>query len=558
MKLRAALIVVAVMLLGLAAWSQDHPKVEISIDYSYLHYAAIDYTFHGTQIGRTYNLEGGGGSVVWDFSRFFAFKAELQGYGSETRSVVIPPGNPYLPAGGSANVNGDLFTYLFGPQVGRRYGVFRPYAHALVGGAHSNVYGNAYNFLTFTQAGASPSNNAFAANVGVGLDIAVGQRFAIRPFEISYLYTNFSNKLSNNQNSWRYLGGVVFNFGGKPPVPPSAVCSASPASITVGEPVTVTATGSNFNPKHTLTYLWTISGGKLSSTNTQTATVDTTGMSDGTHTADATITDPKGPKNANVAHCGANFNVNVPHNPPQVTCSANPTTVQPGESSTITASATSPDKVQISSYAYTASAGTVTGSGESATLSTTPDMGGQTVNVTVTATDARGLTGTCTARVAVAAPPTISCVNIEDWGECTFEKDPKRPWRVDNDCKDTLDKLALRLQQTPNGKLKVVGYTDEKEVVSEQTIGAQRAVNVKFYMTQDELGPKADATRIEPRQGGTKGKATHFYFVPEGSLCSGQVVEGTPVDENAIQGQSRSAAGHGKKAKKAAAPPPAQ
>jgi hypothetical protein len=149
----------------------------------------------------------------------------------------------------------------------------------------------------------------------------------------------------------------------------------------------------------------------------------------------------------------------------------------------------------------------------------------------------------------------VKCINIEDWGECTFEKDPKRPWRVDNDCKDVLDKLALRLQQNPNGKLSVVGYTDEKEVVSEQTIGAQRAVNVKYYMVQDDLGPKADGSRIEPRQAGTKGKATHFYFVPEGSLCQGQVVEGTTVDESAVKGQSRSAAPAKKKAKKAAAPP---
>jgi hypothetical protein len=276
-------------------------------------------------------------------------------------------------------------------------------------------------------------------------------------------------------------------------------------------------------------------------------------MSDGTHTANATITDPKGPKNANVANCGANFNVNVPHNPPQVTCSANPTSIKPGESSTITASASSPDKgVEISSYAYSASAGTISGTGQTATLSTTPDTGGRTINVTVTATDSRGLTGSCTTAVAVAAP-VISCVNIEDWGECTFEKDPRRPWRVDNDCKDTLDKLALRLQQAPNGKLAVVGYTDEKEVVSEQTLGSQRAVNVKYYLTTDG-STKIDPSRIEPRQGGSKGKATHFYFVADGTLCSGQVVEGTPVDESAVPGRSRSAAGHAKKAKKAVAP----
>jgi hypothetical protein len=140
---------------------------------------------------------------------------------------------------------------------------------------------------------------------------------------------------------------------------------------------------------------------------------------------------------------------------------------------------------------------------------------------------------------------------VEDWGECTFEKDPKRPWRVDNDCKDVLDKLALRIQQMPNGKVAVVGFKDQTEVVNEETIGSQRAVNVKYYMTTDELGPKVDPSRIEPRKGGTKGKTAHFYFVPQGVTFTQE--ESVTVDETAVQGQSRSAAP--KKAKKASTPP---
>ena len=129
---------------------------------------------------------------------------------------------------------------------------------------------------------------------------------------------------------------------------------------------------------------------------------------------------------------------------------------------------------------------------------------------------------------------------------------------MDNDCKDTLDKLSLRLQQMPNGKLDIVGYTDESESVDVQTLGAQRSVNVKYYLVTD--GPnKADASRVTPRQGGAKGKASHFYFVPEGNLCGGQLEEGTMVDETAVQGQSRMAPAPKKKAKRAAdTQPPAQ
>jgi len=549
MRIRFGVYVLGASLLtAMSLVAQDYPKIEVPIGFSF-----VNVHPNLTPI-TSFNIFGGGGQFDYNIGPVIGIKADFMGYtqGNGLKTRLTNQGYTIF-----GDVQGNLFTYMFGPQFKKHSGNWQPFAEGLFGAAHSNIFASIANTITGV-ASTSSNNNAFAMAFGGGLDYKLGRNVQIRFAEVDYLYTRFGvngTKYTGSQNNFRYVGGLNFTFGGAPPVPPTASCSATPASVTVGETVTVTATGANFNPKHTLSYLWELTGGKLSSTNTQTATVDTTGMSEGTHTANATITDPKGPKNANVANCGANFNVNVPHNPPRVTCSANPTSVQPGQSSTITASAISPDKVQISSFAYTSSAGTVSGSGESATLNTTSDTAGQTVNVTVTATDARGLTGTCTTSVAVAAPPTISCVNIEDWGEFTFEKDPRRPWRVDNDCKDTLDKLALRLQQMPNGKLLVVGYTDEQEVVSKQTIGAQRSVNVKYYMVQDELGPKVDGSRIEPRQGGTKGKATHFYFVPEGGLCQGQVVEGTPVDENVVKGQSRKTAPAKKKASKAAAPP---
>lgn len=559
MKPKIAFFLAAVILPGLA-WSQEAPKMEVSIDYSFAHFQAVGYKSANYFFGQYWNLNGGGGSFTYNFAKWVGIRGDLQVYADTSRTVVLPPGNPYLFLGGSAPVSGNLFTYMGGPQVGIRHGVFRPYAVGLVGGAYTGLYSNAISALNLTNVTGSQSKNAFAAEAGVGLDLAVHEgRFAIRPFEITYLYTNFSSvvNLTENQNSWRYKGGFVVNLGGRPALPLSATCAANPASVQVGEPVTVTATGTNFNPKHTLTYAWELSGGKLSNADQQTATIDTTGMSEGTHTANATITDRKGPKNHNVTNCGANFNVNVPHNPPQVTCSANPTSVQAGQSSTITASATSPDKSEITGYTYSASGGTVSGTGTTATLDTSSQPPG-TITVTVTATDARGLQGTCTASVEVAAPPpppAPACVNIEDWGQCTFEKNPRKPARVDNDCKDTLDKIALRLQQQTTGTLDIIGSTNDKEATAKPTIGAQRAVNSKYYLTTD--GPtKSDPGRIHPRQGGTEGQVVHFFFVPEGNLCSGQTEQGTPVDESTVKGQSRSAAAPRRhKASPAAAPP---
>jgi hypothetical protein len=341
----------------------------------------------------------------------------------------------------------------------------------------------------------------------------------------------------------------VFNLGNYYTAPVSAACSANPTTpVFAGEPVTVTAAGTNFIVKHTIAYAWTATGGKLATPTTATSSIDTTGLAPGTYTANATISDAKAKTNGS-ASCSTSFTVK-PFNPPTLTCSASPTTVKSGETATVTASASSPDGATITSYAYTASAGKVNGNGTSATLDTT-GLPGSTVSVTVTATDSHGLTATCNASVGVVEE--IKCVSIEDWGECTFEKNPKKPWRVDNDCKDVLDKLSLRLQQMPSGKVEVVGYTDQTETVDVQTLGAQRSVNVKYYLTTD--GPtKSDASRIEPRDGGSKSKATHFFYLPDGALCAGQAVEGTPVDESKVQGQSRTAPAPSKKHKKA---PPA-
>ena len=507
----------AVCLLGSFAAAQVtvQPKGEIYAGYSW-------YNPNGyVDFGKVPSIPGG-----FDFSGTY-YLPQAHNLG------IVVDGSDHFHSS-EANVGFGLF----GLQYKWHNGQFEPFARALVGFDHISP-----QLLR--------SEWRAAIGGGGGFDLVLTQAFAIRIAQADYIYTTYNPQIftarSTTWNSVRLSAGMVFSLGNYYNPPLSAACTATPTTpVFPGEPVSVTTTGTNFNPKHTVTYAWTATGGKLATPSAATSSIDTTGLAPGSYTANATITDPK-LKTSGSASCSTSFTIK-PWNPPTVSCSANPTTVKSGESSTITANATSPDGASITSYAYSASAGTVTGSGTTATLSTT-GLPGSTVTVTVTATDSHGLTGSCTTQVGVIEE--IKCVSIEDWGECTFEKNPKKPWRVDNDCKDTLDKLALRLQQMPSGKLEIVGYTDEKEVVSEQTLGAQRSVNVKFYLTTD--GPtKIDGSRIEPRQGGTKGKATHFYLLPEGTLCSGQAVEGTPVDESKVQGQSRTAPAPAKhKAKKA-------
>ncbi len=491
-----------------SAQSDIQPKDEVFGGYSWLHpNGKVDYGYEVKDIASGF-----------DFSNVY--------YVPAAHNLGI-----LLDGSGHFGSNTDVGYILGGLQFKYHADVFSPFARVFVGGARIDppTYIPEWNF---------------AAGAGGGFDLNITHRFAIRLAQVDYIYTSYRpiSGVDPAWNSIRLAAGLVLNLGNYYAPALSAACTATPASVMAGEPVTVTATGTNFNPKHTVTYLWATTGGKLSRTDTQSATVDTTGMSAGSYTANATLTDPKGPKNNNVANCGANFNVNVPHNPPQVTCSANPITVKSGTPSTITANATSPDPgVTISSYSYQASAGTISGTGTSATLDTTGTSGGP-INVTVTATDSRGLTGNCTTTVTVEAP--IPPPEVSARTPIQFIQRPHQryiPWRVDNEAKAILDDDASALKNDPNAKLVIVGYADgepQPEIGKgknrhKMDLAAQRAVNAKAYLVQQQ---GIDPSRIEVRQGTGKDHVADIFWVPQGAdTASSPLLQGTtPVDESVV------------------------
>jgi len=388
---------------------------------------------------------------------------------------------------------------------------------------------------------------SFAAGGGGGLDLSVTPRFSIRLAQADYIYSNYSHVFFSNHptqwNSVRLAAGVVFSLGNRDcsaPLSCSVTATPSPTEVWAGEPVKLTTTGANFNSKHPVTYGWTTNGGKLSGATTQTTEIDTTGVTPGTYTVNATVTDPK-IKNMNSATCSTSFIVKQPPTPipPIVSCVVSPSMIAVGESSTVTLTASSPDHRPLT-YSWSTTGGQLKEQGASATVTAYAADGGKTISVTGTATDDRSLRMSSICTLQVKPPQTEPCVKIEKWPEeCVFQSNPKRPWRVDNDCKDILDKLATRLQQNPNETLAIVGYTDQKEATIDPTLGARRAVNVKYYLYK-EGSTKIDPARVQPREGGRKGAVTEFYFIPEGKLCAGEMdTLGTVVDESKVHGQSR-------------------
>ena len=512
------------------------PKFEVPVGFSFVN-------VHPNLAPITsFNIFGGGGEFDVNFGRYWGVKADFMGYtqGSGIR-------NQLQSHGYAGQVSGNLFTYTFGPQIKKHTGKVQPFGEALFGAWHSNAFSQVYD-ITHGLTNRSSNNNGFAMNLGGGIDYKLTEHITARPVQVDYLLTHFNanhTSYSANQNSFRYFAGIVFEWGGAPPIPPTASCSVTPTEIMAGDPVTASMTTQNFNPKHTVSYSWASTGGTVSGT-TQSAQVKTDGLAPGSYSVTGTATDAKEKKN-NVASCNASFTVKQPR-PPVASCSADPTTVQPGASSTISVTASSPDGRPIT-YSYSATAGTVSGTGSTGTLSTAGAAGGSTITVTANVVDDRNLSTTCTAAVNVQAPPPVTVVEQQEVGTCTFS-DPRKTARVDNVCKATLDEVALRLQREPNGRLVVVGYAEEEETVKVSDIDGQRSENVKYYLTSGESQAQVDPSRIEARKGPHGSRSANFYFLPEGATFT---VQGTEtVDESQVKGQSRNAK-PAKKAKKAAA-----
>jgi hypothetical protein len=406
-----------------------------------------------------------------------------------------------------------------------------------------------------------------ALTAGGGLDYNLpfwNHRIGLRLFQADYEYFHvnhgpqpvFGGRV--NANTARLSTGVVWHFGSIiPPPPVQYACSASPSSVFPGEPITVTGTATNLNPKKTATYSWSGQGVTVNSTS-NTANIDTGSLAPGNYTVTGHVTE--GNKPGESADCTAQFTVKQ-FEPPTVSCVANPTTVDPGGSSTITATGVSPQNRPLT-YSYSASAGTINGTGNTATLSTTGAPAG-TITVTATVTDDKGQTASCTTQVSVNAPPPPPA-KTQQLCTITFDHDKKRPARVDNDAKGCLDDVALNAQRSADASLVVVGNaapapppTKGKRQPKEiPNLAAQRAVNTKAYLVTEK---GIDASRISVRTGTTGTNEVDNYLVPAGANFDNDFPGTTPVDESVVQPQVRKPLperhpAHHKKAQATAAP----
>jgi outer membrane protein OmpA-like peptidoglycan-associated protein len=405
--------------------------------------------------------------------------------------------------------------------------------------------------------------------VGGGMDYSTplfDHHLAIRVFQADFQYTHedFANSQRGNFNVARLSAGLVYHIGSiAPPAPVTLSCSASPNSVFPGDPVTVTASAGSLDPK--LNALYSISGAGVNAT-TATATVATGALAPGSYTVKCGVKEGKpgkeGLKPWEVADASANFTVKA-FEPPTVSCSANPTTIKPGETATVTAMGMSPQNRPLT-YNYSSTSGSVSGSGTTATFNSAGAPTGA-AGITCTVSDDKNQTATGSTSVTIMAPYVAPIPHTETLCSIGFDKDKKRPSRVDNEAKACLDQVAMDLQRQADAKAVVVGSSDAKEKdatakeakralknkhVKVVDMAAERAVNAKEYLVTDK---GIDATRVSVATSAADGQKVEDYLVPSGATFSADVTGTTAVDETTVKPEVRKPLAEKHHAKKAAA-----
>ena len=465
-----AVLVAALLLTSVAVAQEETPKYDVFIGYQFLHPGGKVPSPTGTPSNpmprELSEMEKGvGASFTRNLSPVFGLEGDVGQSGVSGNYVTTFSGGPRLMY---RMPDGDLFI------------------HGLVG----------YNRLAVDGLG---SSGGIGGVIGGGFDLKFTRWLFWRVAEADYVpsshkYSQFlpSTAARPNLSSIRFRTGVLLNLDFPEATPVSASVTVQPTEVMVGEPLTATAAASNFNPKHTLTYDWSSTCGKITGKG-ETASIDTAGASGGSCTVTVRVTDPRAKKN-NEATASTSFTVKEPpKNPPTISCTANPSSVQAGAAVTVNCTCSSPDNVPVSVGNYTANAGTISGSGNTATLNTSGANPGS-ITVNATCTDQRGLSTPATAQVTIETPPPPPPTALEQRLAlhsvyfATAQPTPAKPnGGLVMSQQTTLTTLAADfkkyLESKPDAHLILEGHTDPRGSHEfNQALSERRVNGVKSFL----------------------------------------------------------------------------
>jgi hypothetical protein len=550
---------VASIPVALAAQDAAKPAVKAPADDSaskwdiFLGYSALIPNARINEYGYQSIDYGAIGSVT----RYFNKNVGVQFEGDE--HVLTPESNVYDQ---SVSQPGDDFS---GASVGLVYrfpkGNITPFVHALFG---------------VEQAGSYYQTDVWGpvVTLGGGLDAETplfNHHLAIRLFQgdYQYLHENFADNQGGSVSfnpQGRISAGLVYHIGTfTPPPPVTLACSVSPSSVFPGDPVAVTATAGSLDPKLNVVYSWSGAGVTGSGTS---ASVATAALAPGAYTVKAEVKEGRpgkeGLKPGQTADCSASFTVKA-FEPPTLSCVASPSTINPGDKSTVTSTGVSPQNRPLTySFSVAPGTGSISGSGATAIYDSEGAPTGA-IAIACGVTDDKGQSASANAGVTITKPYVKPIPHVSALCPITFDKDKARPTRVDNEAKACLDQVTDALKNDPTATVVVVGEANAMEKMPPKRkhakvvdFAAERAVNTKDYLVNEEQSG-VDASRISVRTGTEDSQAVQDYLVPSGATFENDVQGTTPVVESSVKPLARKTIGvveprkvHRKKAAEAA------
>ena len=486
---------IASMPLALAAQDAAKPAVkapaddsaskwDIFLGYSYLAPSGKIHGVADAAPGSHYGQINWGG--ILSVSRYFNKNLGVQIEGDEhMQSEDWPAGDNNA----SYNSNDDFA----GGSGGLIYRIptehFTPFVHALVGGER---VGSIYRADTWGA----------VATAGGGLDLNTplfNHHLAIRIFQTDYQYIHAD---SSDINAFRLSTGLVYHIGSfETATQVTLACSANPASIFPGDPVTVTATAGGLNPK--LNVIYSYSGSGVSGSGT-TVTVATAALAPGSYTVKCGVKEGRagreGLKPWETADASTSFTVKA-FEPPTINCSASPDTIKPGETSNITAAGVSPQNRPLT-YVFSASSGSVTSSGSAAVFNSTGAPTGA-ASITCNVADDKGQTATANTSVNIMAPiaaaesPEVKQLETRlALHSVFFQTDQPRPERPNGGLlasqEGTLTTLASDFKKylayKPEAHLTLTGHADVRGSVEyNQALSERRVARTKQFLVEQGL-----------------------------------------------------------------------
>lgn len=529
-------LAVAVSLLGMGTQlnaqatksATEHPDSRVDIYGGYGYFHPINSGVGAKQFFDVDNMNGTV-SVTGYFNRFMGVAAEA-GYFSGVREHAA-----YDPNCVGEGCSQLVYTAEAGPVFRVPFGPWIPFVHALGGGVRTN--GPVDQPLTW----------GWGVSGGGGLDYTAPffhNHLAVRIVQADWQYSQVvygplvlpeAVKGGFGEiDALKLSGGLVVKLGEVTPGKVLTVgCAVQPAVGYPGDIITVTAASVNFDAKKPAAYTWKTNGGRLKPDQAQ-ATIDTAGLAPGEYVVSAHVV--QGMKARQQASCTTPFTIK-PFEPPTLTCSANPSTATAGTVIDISTTGTSPQNRPLT-YSYTASAGQLTATGPTAKLSTA-GLGATTITVNCNVVDDLGQTAQANTQVTLTVPPTPIVAETQDLCHISFERDRRRPERVDNEAKGCLDDIALTMQQQAGAQLVMVGNSSANE---HPEAGAERALNGRDYLVKEK---GIDGSRIEVRIGSVPGRFVSNTLVPPGAHFDGSTSHS--FDENTIvrHGPAYGTPGHG-------------